>query len=193
VIYRVSGLAEVTAAFFAVFLSFSATAWAGKPLISEVRVGVLNHDVGIFGSSKENGVDINAEILFRRLGNKSAAERKKFIPWFLSPRPHLGTSVNSQGDTSIFYAGLTWDVDLGQKFFFNTSFGGAVHDGEKTSLRPDKKELGCRVLFRGSASLGYNLTRHVNISAMFEHASNAGLCNNNEGLNNAGVRLGYRF
>ncbi len=181
------------AIFFIVAVGLSETSNAEEPFISEVRLGALNHDIAIFGGSKEDGADVNAEILFRSLGSAASEESASVISWFFSPRPHIGASINTQGDTNLFYAGLTWDVDLGKSFFFDASFGGAVHDGEKSTPRFDKKELGCRALFRGGASLGRNITSHVNISLMLEHVSNAALCGHNEGLNNAGVRLGYRF
>jgi len=53
--------------------------------------------------------------------------------------------------------------------------------------------LGCHVLFRESASLGFNLTESWRIMGTIEHNSNAGLCDFNRGLTNAGVRLGYKF
>ncbi len=190
---RFIGILCGIAAFAVLALGLSENAQAQEPIISEVRFGLLSHDVAFFGESKEEGADINAEILFRRLGKKSAEERRKLIPWLLSPRPHIGASINARGDTNLFYAGLTWDVDLGHSFFADASFGGVVHDGEKSSLRIDKKELGCRALFRGSASVGRDVTSHINVSVMLEHASNGGLCSHNEGLNNAGIRLGYKF
>ncbi len=166
---------------------------ASDSFVSEVRVGVLKHDIAFFGRDKEESIDVNAEILFRAPRWESLDNSSAFVRWFLSPRPHIGASVNTRGYTSLYYAGVTWDIPFKQTFFFEASFGGAVHDGEKATPLPNRKELGCRVLFRGAASLGMNVTDHATISLMLEHASNGGLCENNEGLNNAGVRLGYRF
>jgi hypothetical protein len=48
-------------------------------------------------------------------------------------------------------------------------------------------------MFRESASLGYRITSNVSVMGTVEHISNAGLCDQNRGLTNVGLRLGYRF
>ncbi|MCH8092603.1 MAG: acyloxyacyl hydrolase, partial [Proteobacteria bacterium] len=110
-----------------------------------------------------------------------------------SPRPHLGFSVNTGGDTDQFYAGLTWEWDFWRRLFAGFGLGGAIHDGETETSRTDRKELGCRVLFRGSLELGYRLTRRHGISLFYDQISNLAICDKNEGLETAGVRYGYRF
>jgi hypothetical protein len=54
-------------------------------------------------------------------------------------------------------------------------------------------ELGCRVLFRESLSVGVRFMKHHSLSVMVDHISNAGLCDHNDGLDTLGVRYGYRF
>lgn len=93
----------------------------------------------------------------------------------------------------VLYTGVTWGVDIGSDIFAEASFGGSVHDGEKRTLNPDRKELGRRALFYGAVSLGRHMSEHVTVSLMIDHASNADLCDANESLSNAGVRLGYKF
>ena len=158
----------------------------GGPLsaLSEVRGGILAHDRGPFTNNEEGGADINLEALFRSpdaLGSIG------------SPRPHLGFSVNTGGDTDQFYAGLTWEWEFRRGLFAGFSLGGAIHDGETETSRTDKKELGCRVLFRGSLELGYRLTRRHGISLFYDQISNLAICDKNEGLETAGLRYGYRF
>lgn len=152
--------------------------------VSEFRLGVFNHDIGFLGHDKEGGADINAEALFESPGFLKAA-------W--APRPHLGVSVNTQGDTSQIYAGLTWTYEPFQKVFIDFSLGGSAHNGERHTLDPDRKSLGSHVLFRESLSLGYRIDDHHSISVAFDHESNANLASSNEGLNNLGIRWGYRF
>ena len=157
---------------------------AGGGALSEVRGGILAHDRGPFTNNEEGGADINLEALFRSpdaLGSIG------------SPRPHLGFSVNTGGDTDQFYAGLTWEWEFRRGLFAGFSLGGAIHDGETETSRTDKKELGCRVLFRGSLELGYRLTRRHGVSLFYDRISNLDICDNNEGLETAGVRYGYRF
>ena len=158
----------------------------GGPLsaLSEVRGGILAHDRGPFTNNEEGGADINLEVLFRS---------PDFLGSIGSPRPHLGFSVNTSGDTDQFYAGLTWEWAFWRRLFAGFSLGGAVHDGKTETSRTDRKELGCRVLFRGSLELGYRLTRRHGVSLFYDRISNLDICDNNEGLETAGVRYGYRF
>lgn len=154
-------------------------------LFSEVRVGALAHDQGPFSSNKEGGFDSNIELLFTS---------PELLDVIWSPRPHIGASVNSSGDTSQAYLGLTWDWDFFERaMFVNFSLGGAVHNGETTTDQLDKKELGCRVLFRESLDIGYRFNAVHSLMFHFDHISNAKLCSTNEGLETIGIRYGYSF
>lgn len=158
--------------------------------VDEIRAGVLLQGTGPFSDDKEDGVGLNGEILFRPLDGLSAIG---------APRPHLGFSAATDGEaTSQVYGGLTWEQYLTPRLFLDAGFGFAVHNGE-TDFDPmdpninSTKYLGCRALFRISGDLGYMLTERLSISAHVDHISNAGLCSENEGLDNTGVRLGVRF
>ncbi|NKB22150.1 MAG: hypothetical protein GKS01_16810 [Alphaproteobacteria bacterium] len=155
-----------------------------KGLISEIRVGFLVHDQGPFSRNEEDGFDGNFEILFRS---------PSWLQKIWSPRPHIGLSVNSSGDTSQAYAGLTWEWRFWKNWFIDFSLGGSVHDGKKTTTRIDRKELGCRLLFRESFELGYIFKERHSITGFLDHISNANICDANEGLENFGIRYGYRF
>jgi len=172
------------------FLASSAAA-AGPDWIDEGKFGVLAHDIGFLGHHIENGEDINGELLFTSPG---------FLSWIGSPRPHIGGSVNTSGNTSYGYIGLTWSYDLWRDlfrgedaFFIAGSLGGGVHDGYLDSAPPERKLLGSRVLFRESAEFGYRVTPAVSISIMLDHLSNASIADHNNGLTNIGIRTGYRF
>jgi len=164
-------------------LMFS-TAQAGGSVFSEVRGGVYAHDVSFWSFNRESGADINGEVLF---------VSPEFLEAIWAPRPHLGATVNTSGDTSIAYGGLTWQWDLPADFFIDANLGGAVHNGKLSTDDQNRKSLGSPVLFRLGAALGYNLTEKFNVSVQFEHVSNAYLANPNEGMDNVGLRLGYRF
>ncbi len=97
------------------------------------------------------------------------------------------------GETSHAYLGLTWDIDLFADIFVEVGLGASIHNGELDTGDPDRKNLGCRWLFRESASLGYRISEHHNISVMLDHASNAELCDRNDGLDSMGLRWGVRF
>lgn len=157
---------------------------AGDSAISELRLGVLAHDQGVFVATKEEGLDINGEIYFRDLG------------WFdggWEVRPSLGVSVNLKGDTSQAYTGITIGGPIAGPLFIEGAVGAAVHDGDLDTSTTDRKELGCRVLFHLAASAGVMLSEHTSLSLYLDHASNANLCDHNEGLETAGGRIGFRF
>ncbi|MBI5165031.1 MAG: acyloxyacyl hydrolase [Magnetospirillum sp.] len=152
---------------------------------AELRLGVLRHDAGIFGNREEAGVDGNVEVLF---------PSPTLLEPIWSPRPHLGATVNSAGDTSQIYAGLTWQWSPPvSPVFIEFSLGGAVHNGDVTTRELDRKELGARALFRESLSIGWQIDERNSLSLILDHISNANLADKNEGLDGLGLRWGYRF
>lgn len=154
--------------------------------VSAVVIGFGGHDVGAFGHRKESGKDINVEIRFTPLGGWLW----DFIP---SPEPHIGVHFNTAGNTNQVYIGGTWMYDLAWGIFAGGSLSIAVHDGETETEALDRKELGLPVLFRESAELGYRITDHHGVSVHLDHISNAGIDENNEGLDTFGLRYTYRL
>lgn len=155
-----------------------------KGIVSEIRLGALVHDEGPFSRNEESGYDANLEVLF---------VSPDFLDVIWSPRPHLGADINSGGDTSQVYAGLSWEWSFWGDWFAGFSLGGSVHDGKLTTLEIDRKELGCRLLFRESVEVGYRFGGRHGISGFLDHISNAKICDKNEGLDNFGIRYGYLF
>ncbi|MCZ6744645.1 MAG: acyloxyacyl hydrolase [Alphaproteobacteria bacterium] len=155
--------------------------WAA---ISEIRGGILAHDAVPTLTHKEPGADINLEVLFHSPG---------FLGVIGSPRPHLGFAVNTGGDTSQLYAGLTWEWDFWRDMFASLALGGAIHDGDLDVRSNDEKELGCRVLFRAAVELGYRFRQRHSLSLYIDQISNGGICDQNEGLVLLGIRYGYRL
>jgi len=139
----------------------------------EVRQGVLAHDRGWFGENREG-----------------------FGPDY----PILGLTQTSTGGSSLYYGGLTWDFKLSEKWFFNATTGIAYTNG-LTKLPKgqiptgDKKvQFGSEILHRGAIELGWNFYGKDTISLMFSHVSHAGiLSDKNHGMDEFGVRYGYRF
>lgn len=152
--------------------------------IDEFRFGVLAQDLE--DNDDEDGIAISAEVLFPHLGPRKGDA----LDIFLSPRPHIGAQINTDDDTSLAYAGLTWDVWLSDMIFVEASFGGAWHDGP-TGDSGDS--FGCELNFRESASIGLALTESWRLLATVSHMSNAGLCDENSGLTSGGLQLGYRW
>jgi lipid A 3-O-deacylase len=188
-------IAALAALGVAAFLSLAPTpATAQTKLVDEVKIGVLAHDIGFLTHHVEGGADLNLEMLF---------VSPDVLGIIGSPRPHIGADINTAGNTSDGYLGLTWGWTLlpslfgGGAVFANGSLGGAVQDGftgTKTSVAPPgRKLLGSQVLFRESAELGYQITPVVNVSAILDHISNANLAPRNAGITSAGARLGFKF
>jgi len=153
-------------------------------LISELRGGALAHDLE--SNDNEGGWDVNAEALLHRLGPRTGDP----LDILLSPRPHVGVQINTSGDTNLGYFGLTWDAWLTDTIFVEASFGGAVHDGPTDN---SNDSFGCTANFRESAAVGVAVSESWNLLAIVSHMSNAGLCDQNQGLTSAGVQLGYRW
>lgn len=158
----------------------------GAGFLSEIRGGAFVHNP----AGRESGsADVNLEVLFV----------KPFVPAdpvlaFFVPRLHLGTTISTAGDTSSVYAGFTWTYDFTDRLFGEISFGAGFHDGKTGDfVRRDRISLGCSPLFRESVSLGYRIDANWTVMGTVEHMSNAGLCNDNQGMTNYGVRLGYVF
>jgi lipid A 3-O-deacylase len=171
--------------------ALGAPAGAQTQIFDEFKIGVLAHDVGLFDKHVEAGADINFEMLFTP---------PSFLDIIGSPRPHIGGSVNTAGNTDAGYFGLTWGITLiqnlfrsGDGIFANASLGGALQDGYTSNAPPGRKNLGSTALFRGSLELGYQLTPTVSISAFVDHMSNANLAPHNAGITDAGARLGLKF
>ncbi len=119
------------------------------------------------------------------------------MKYILSPRPHVGLSANVTEDTDQIYTGLTWEWNPFSKFIIDFSFGFSLHNGHLHNDAGDEgrfREFGCRVLFRESLELGYRFyDRHL-VSVMWDHISHGGICDDeNEGMDNLGMRYGYMF
>lgn len=152
-------------------------------IVSEMRGGVLVHDSGPWASPTEEGYDVNFEVLF--------TSPRAFKPAG-SPRFHAGASINTAGYTSQLYGGITWTGDIKRRFFIEYSFGGSINNGELAETE-DRNGLGCHLLFRQSLSAGFLMLVRHSLSLMYDHISNAGFCDENDGQDTFGLRYGYRF
>ncbi|MBW1692780.1 MAG: acyloxyacyl hydrolase [Deltaproteobacteria bacterium] len=151
----------------------------------EVSIGLLAHDVDNLWSrsKKESGVDVNAEMIFKR-------PRRDVLHGRI--RPNLGISVNNQGGTSKIYGGILWEL-ASKSLFFNIGIGVALHDGELEAKKDDKKGFGARVLFRIPIETGLTIHGRHRFSILFEHISNGYLAHPNEGLDSLGLRYSVLF
>ena len=158
----------------------------------EVKQGVLAHDRGWFGKNREGfGPDYNFELMFN-----SPNIMKKIG----SPKPILGLTQTSTGGSSLYYGGITWDWNMTENWFFTATTGIAYTNG-LTKLPKgqvptgDKKiQFGSKWLHRGAIELGWNFYGNDTISLMFSHVSHGSLLDEkNHGMDEFGIRYGYRF
>jgi lipid A 3-O-deacylase len=169
--------------------------------LSEVRGGLAWHDPAWLAGGRESGLDINGELLFvTPLPRAWAESLSPAWRWLATPRPHIGFTANTSGNTSSGYLGLTWSAALSRDVFrrgdairFDLFGGGAVHDGLRYTQLTDRKALGSSTLFRVGAEIGYQFTPRYSVSLYIDHMSNAGLVRVNEGLNTVGMRFGVGF
>lgn len=178
---------KLTAVLSALMIGLASPALAedGSSFVHEISIGILDHDTDNLwsGFSRESGVDVNGEILFKSIYELLGG----------SLHPALGASINVGGDTSKAYAGLRYRYELENGLFFGLGLGGAVHNGETTLVNENKKALGSRILFHIPVEAGYRFSEHYTASVYFDHVSNAYTQDANEGMDTIGVRLGYRF
>ena len=154
-------------------------------LLAGFSGGILAHGVPMWSraSFEERGVTLNGEVdsvpFVEVLGG--------------SIHPELGASFTPDGGTSYAYADLKYEIMVPGGLFFGAGLGAAVQDGYLRATSPDHNGLGSRVLFHVPLEAGIAFAEHYRASIYFEHVSNAYLTSPNEGLDNLGVRLGYRF
>jgi lipid A 3-O-deacylase len=154
-------------------------------ILHELKGGILAHDVGELwsGFHLEPGVTFNLEAVF---------QPHLDVLWG-SIRPNLGVSATTAGGTSYGYGGAVYELPLPYGIFVGIGLGAAVHDGKLQATDPERKGLGSRVLFHIPIEAGIAVTEHARFSVYFEHVSNGFLASPNEGMDNLGVRVGYKF
>ena len=158
----------------------------------EVKQGVLAHDRGWFGKNREGfGPDYNFELMF----NDS-----KFLKFLGSPKPILGLTQTSTGGSSLYYGGITWDKNISKNWFVAGTTGIAYTNGlsklpHGEEPKGDKKiQFGSKWLHRGAVEIGWNFYGNDTISLMFSHVSHGSMLDNkNQGMDEFGIRYGYRF
>jgi lipid A 3-O-deacylase len=164
-------------------------------IVDEIRIGIHAHDVSYaalpfkFDYDLSQIEDLSFDVLF------TSPDIDAFR-WIGSPRPDLGVTINLDGQDSLAHLGLTWHLPVfDTPFYVEGTFGGAVHNGYLTGS-PDPNEranFGCRLNFYERYGVGANLSESMTATVTYEHTSNNGWCDANQGLSNFGVRLGWKF
>jgi hypothetical protein len=190
-----------------------AVAVAAPAMAGEAFVGVYKHDVtfigdavGLGAAGREDGVDVH-------LGYRT--NRIESLRWLGKPQVHAMVSINSENTSNFVAAGFDWRIELGQPggFYLRPGMGLAYTDGEtqlppanapnisdeerarRTYLYYHRIDFGSKVLFEPELALGYDINDSWSAELSYTHLSNGQIFHQgkNQGLDDAGVRLVYKF
>ncbi len=155
-------------------------------VLSKVTIGLLAHDPGRLWSwtRREDGVVFHVDLVFNSLN---------FPLYSGTIRPNAGWNISSTGATSSIFGGCLWERTFENGLYISTGIGLALHDGELGYDKSDRKALGSRVLLRIPFEIGYRLTNKYGVSFFYEHKSNGFLFEDNEGLDEIGIRISYFY
>lgn len=182
-------------AFFALALALAASRAHAGP-IDEIWIGVLAHDVSDIGRGKESGT---ADLLVE-LDSKPPSG----LRFLGAPRLNAAVSLNSAGRSDLASVGLVWDPRLFSRLYGSFDLGlgltnGLISPRSGSQGAEDFRHrllLGSSVLFREAVGVQWRFNDRWALGASYVHASNASLLGAhryNEGINDVGLKLGYRF
>ncbi len=163
-------------------------------VIDEIRFGLHAYDVHYaalpfrVGEWDVKGIEsFSADLLF-------VTPDSDLLYWLGSPRPEIGTTINFTGQESLVHAGLVWQLPvLDSPVYLEGAFGAAIHNGALVGASDAHKNFGCRVNFYERFGVGVHASETMTATLTYEHMSNNGWCQANDGLSNLGVRLGWKF
>lgn len=151
----------------------------------EVRGGLLSFDTGVFTRHDYWDVVFNGEIL---------APLGPAARYLGSPRLKLGAHLTPRPDyADLIYAGLNWDIYVSRRVYFSIGFGASYQANSDPLTNGSARRLGCTLNFHEELAVGMDFGKHFTAQLYADHTSNAGSCGHNRGLENAGLRFGYRF
>lgn len=162
----------------------------------EFRLGATAHDLS---DHVEDGPNVTVDLLLPSPG---------FLEVIWSPRPYLYGSFNTQGLTNFGGTGLAWNWEWADNLNFEYRFGLTYNDGvvdidpnsppddpTRIRLATTRSLMGNEILFHNAIGVDYDLNDHWSIGAYYEHISHGQILasGRNQALDNAGVRIGYRW
>jgi lipid A 3-O-deacylase len=151
----------------------------------EVFVGAYDHDVHIFAlGGFEHGAELSAGYRTSAIEGLSVIGR---------PSVYGFGAANTAGGVDYAAAGLSWR--FGDKFYLRPGIGVGVHNGNVGKFQVGNAlNLGSRVLAELELGAGWQINPNVSVEASLVHMSHAQLAGKqNPGLDDAGLRLNYRF
>jgi len=187
---------------------------AGLPDLAcagEAFAGLYAHDVtfigelvGLGAAGREHGADLH-------LGYRTSPVRA--LGAIGRPQAYAFVSINSQRTSDFAAAGLSWRIPLSQRVYFRPGIGLAYTNGKtnhppanvpgltaeelerRTRLYYERIDFGSKVLFQPELAIGIDLSRRWAVEASYVHLSHGQVFHSgkNQGLDDAGVRVVYKF
>jgi lipid A 3-O-deacylase len=164
--------------------------------VSEVRAGPAFSNLELhlgaypeFQSFDQARLDsLQLEILF-------GSPNLDLFRWLGSPRPSIGAVVGFGGFESLVHVGLDWHLPIFKTpFYLEAGLGAGIHDGYLNGAPAGFRNLGCRFLAHYEYGVGMNVSPNVTLTAQWQHLSGHDFgCAPNDGLNEAGLVLGWKF
>ena len=163
-------------------------------IVDEVRIGLHAHNVDYAGLpfrfseyDLSHIEDLSFDVLF-------TSPELDVFRWIGAPRPELGATVSLGGKESLAHLGLTWQLKLFETpLYLEGTFGAAAHTGYNTGAPAGMKNFGCTINFYERYGIGTALGENATATLTYEHTSNNGACEANDGLSNFGLRVGWKF
>lgn len=181
--------------FAALLLACATPGAAAAQMLDQVWVGALAHDITDIGHGRESaGADLQLEV---------DTVKPRVLRFLGAPRVDAAIALNSAGTTNFGGVGLVWDRRLSGRLYGTLQLGVDYTDGVTEviqgpagdSERRHRLLLGSRTLFQEAVGLNWRLSDRWSLGGEYVHLSNGGLLghHHNQGLNDLGLRLGYRF
>jgi lipid A 3-O-deacylase len=174
-------------------------ATAGSANATDFAIGVMAHNIQVVddkNAGKEASPNIEAQLTFDAIGPA----------WSGRPHPFLIGSLNTGGDFSFAGVGLEWRWRIGDTWRIDPSLGYVVHTGEtdnpfapgtpqSVQFADDHVLYGSEDLFRLTVAVSRALGPRTDAQVAFTHLSHGHIIGSgrNQGVDQLGVRLGYRF
>jgi lipid A 3-O-deacylase len=182
-------------------MAASALALVSTPALAddrgtEFRFGVTAHDLA---DHVEDGPNYTIEALF---------ETPDFLDFIGSPRQYIYGSFNSNGLTNFGATGFAWDFAVAENISFEFKTGLSYNDGvedidpnappgdpNRIRLATTRALMGNSILFHNSIGLDMDVSDNWAVGIYYEHISHGQILasGRNQALDNAGVRVSYRF
>ena len=151
----------------------------------EIFGGVYAHDIDTPLNLRGFGEGVDLQLGWR-------GERIRSLGAIGAPSPYVYGALNTAGDVHYAAAGIGWKI--GRQVYVRPGIGIAVHTAPSFDGPRPERSLGSRILFAPELAVGVQVSDRVSVEASLIHLSHGTLLDpHNPGMDNAGVRLNYRF